>query len=60
MNAIPYPGKKYLAARLLWQAAEAVGDIHDDLRIVFDVKFAGEFVEVHGEEVGGQRSGFRV
>ena len=36
------------AARLLRQAAEAVGDVHDDLGVVFDVQFAGEVVEVHG------------
>ena len=47
------------AARLLRQAAEAVGHVHDDLGVVFDVQFAGELVEVHGgrgrgSEVGGQ------
>ena len=36
------------AARLLRQAAEAVGHVHDDLGVVFDVQFAGEVVEVHG------------
>ena len=50
------------AARLLRQAAEAVGDVHDDLGVVFGVQFASEFMEVHGgrgrgrrSEVGGQR-----
>ena len=40
------------AARLLRQAAEAVGDVHDDLGVVFDVQFASEFMDVHGGEVG--------
>ena len=48
------------AARLLRQAAEAVGDVHDDLGVVFDVEFASEFVEVHGGEVRGRRSGVRA
>ena len=39
------------AARLLRQAAEAVGNVHDDLRVVFGVQFAGEFMEVHGGRV---------
>ena len=35
-------------ARLLRQAAEAVGHVHDDLGVVFDVQLAGELVDVHG------------
>ena len=36
------------AAGLLRQAAEAVGDVQDDLGVVLDVEFAGEVVDVHG------------
>ena len=43
------------AARLLRQAAEAVGDVHDDLGVVLDVQFAGEVVDVHGGEGRGSR-----
>ena len=45
-----------LAARRQRQAAQAVGDEHDDLRVVLDVQFAGEGVGVHGRVQG---SGFR-
>ena len=38
------------AARLLRQAAEAVGRREDDLGVVLDVQFAGEVVDVHGSE----------
>ena len=39
-------------AGLLRQAAEAVGDVDDDLRVVLDEELAGEGVGVHGKAVG--------
>ncbi len=44
-------------ARLLRQAAQAVGHVHDDLGVVFDVQLARKSVEVHGGR--GRRSEVR-
>ena len=46
-----------LAARRHRQAAQAIGDEHDDFGVVLDVQFAGEGVGVHGSR--GQGSGVR-
>jgi hypothetical protein len=44
-------------ARLLRQAAQAVGDEHDDLRVVLDEKLTGEGVGIHGGQTIGWRWG---
>src|SRR3989304_658342 len=38
-----------LAAGLLWQTAEAVADVHHDFRVVLDVQFTREVLDIHGE-----------
>jgi hypothetical protein len=47
------------AAGLLRQAAQTVGDVHDDLGLVFDEKLASEGVNVHGGKAVGLAVGCR-